>query len=69
MNNPGNSTLAYRPAASFRACELIIGIFVTVLIVSNIASSAKIVDWASAGSGCAWRSTVARDRYWQQAAG
>ena len=30
---------------SYRAYDLIVGIFVTVLIISNIASSAKIVDW------------------------
>ncbi len=45
MNNLVNPTPANRPASSFRVFDLIIGIFVTVLIVSNIASSAKIVDW------------------------
>ena len=29
----------------YRLYDLIVGIFVTVLIISNIASSAKIVDW------------------------
>ena len=29
----------------FRFFDLIVGVFVTVLVVSNIASSAKIVDW------------------------
>ena len=28
-----------------RAFDLILGVFVTVLILSNIASSAKMVDW------------------------
>lgn len=30
---------------TFRFFDLIVGLFVTVLVVSNIASSAKIVDW------------------------
>lgn len=30
---------------TFRFFDLIVGIFVTVLVVSNVASSAKIVDW------------------------
>jgi uncharacterized integral membrane protein (TIGR00697 family) len=30
---------------TYRLYDLIVGIFVTVLIISNIASSAKIVDW------------------------
>jgi queuosine precursor transporter len=45
MNTPENPTPEYRPASSYRVFDLIIGIFVTVLIVSNIASSAKLVDW------------------------
>jgi uncharacterized integral membrane protein (TIGR00697 family) len=45
MTNPLNPQPPERPAASYRVFDLIIGIFVTVLIVSNIASSAKIVDW------------------------
>ncbi len=36
---------AARPQPALRAFDLIIGLFVTVLIISNIASSAKIVDW------------------------
>ena len=31
----------------FRFFDLIVGVFVMVLVVSNIASSAKIVDWGS----------------------
>jgi queuosine precursor transporter len=31
--------------SSFRFFDLVMALFVTVLIVSNIASSAKIVDW------------------------
>jgi uncharacterized integral membrane protein (TIGR00697 family) len=45
MSNPVKSTPAERPASSYHLFDLIIGIFVTVLIISNIASSAKIVDW------------------------
>jgi queuosine precursor transporter len=37
--------LPAKPEPTLRAFDLIIGLFVTVLIVSNIASSAKIVDW------------------------
>ena len=37
-----NSNSEFR---TYRAYDLIVGIFVTVLIISNIASSAKIVDW------------------------
>src|SRR5512136_2662349 len=37
-----NSNFGFR---SYRLYDLIVGIFVTVLIISNIASSAKIVDW------------------------
>ena len=33
------------PAPRYRYFDLIMAVFVTVLIVSNIASSAKIVDW------------------------
>jgi len=33
------------PTRSYRYFDLIMALFVTVLIVSNIASSAKIVDW------------------------
>ncbi len=36
---------AAKPQPALRAFDLIIGLFVTVLIISNIASSAKIVDW------------------------
>jgi len=51
MNNPvppppANATAADRgPTPALRLFDLIIGLFVTVLIISNIASSAKIVDW------------------------
>lgn len=38
---PGNSS----NDRSFRYYDLVMALFVTVLIVSNIASSAKIVDW------------------------
>lgn len=34
-----------QPSGSFRYLDIIMALFVTVLIVSNIASSAKIVDW------------------------
>ena len=30
---------------AFRYLDLVMALFITVLIVSNIASSAKIVDW------------------------
>ncbi len=33
------------PARQYRYFDLIMAVFVTVLVVSNIASSAKIVDW------------------------
>jgi queuosine precursor transporter len=33
------------PARQYRYLDLIMALFITVLIVSNIASSAKIVDW------------------------
>lgn len=45
MNKPVSQNPAYRPAVTYRLFDLIIGLFVTVLIISNIASSAKIVDW------------------------
>lgn len=32
---------------TYRYFDIILGLFVTVLIISNIASSAKIVDWGS----------------------
>ena len=40
-----NSTQASQNHASFRDLDIITALFVTVLVVSNIASSAKIVDW------------------------
>ena len=51
MNNPITPTPTNAPTAAqstsptLRVFDLIIGVFVTVLIISNIASSAKIVDW------------------------
>jgi uncharacterized integral membrane protein (TIGR00697 family) len=36
---------AHNPRTSYRYLDLITALFVTVLVVSNIASSAKIVDW------------------------
>ena len=39
------STQASQNHASFRYLDIITALFVTVLVVSNIASSAKIVDW------------------------
>jgi uncharacterized integral membrane protein (TIGR00697 family) len=45
MNNPATQNHPDRPSASYHLFDLIIGIFVTVLVISNIASSAKIVDW------------------------
>jgi hypothetical protein len=39
-NLPGND-----PSQSYRYLDLITALFVTILVVSNIASSAKIVDW------------------------
>ena len=44
MDSPASAQADRRPVASYHLFDLIIGIFVTVLIVSNIASSAKIVD-------------------------
>ncbi len=41
---PRHSALAPR-TTPFRYFDLIMAVFVTVLIVSNVASSAKIVDW------------------------
>ena len=35
----------YKSERSYRYLDLVMALFVTVLIVSNIASSAKIVDW------------------------
>jgi queuosine precursor transporter len=40
MNAPGNEK-----EPSYRYFDLVMALFVTVLIISNIASSAKIVDW------------------------
>jgi hypothetical protein len=34
-----------QPARSYRSFDLVMAVFITVLIVSNVASSAKIVDW------------------------
>jgi uncharacterized integral membrane protein (TIGR00697 family) len=45
MNHSVNSESAGGSAPALRVFDLIIGLFVTVLIISNIASSAKIVDW------------------------
>ena len=45
MAEPVNTKPTSRPEPRLRVFDLIIGLFVTVLIVSNIASSAKIVDW------------------------
>jgi len=43
---PANgSAPTHGSAPTLRVFDLIIGLFVTVLIISNIASSAKIVDW------------------------
>ena len=39
MDQPVNRTYKY--------FDLVMALFVTVLIVSNIASSAKIVDWGT----------------------
>ena len=45
---------------AYRYFDLVMALFVTVLIVSNIASSAKIVDWGFSvfgiRSGAAWMS-------------
>ncbi len=38
-------TMSERHTPSYRYFDLVMALFVTVLIVSNIASSAKIVDW------------------------
>ena len=38
-------------ARQYRYFDLIMAVFVTVLVVSNIASSAKIVDWGFSGFG------------------
>jgi uncharacterized integral membrane protein (TIGR00697 family) len=47
MNSPQNPTPKpdSSPTPALRVFDLIVGLFVTVLIISNIASSAKIVDW------------------------
>jgi len=37
--------MAEKPGREYRYFDLIMTVFVTVLVVSNIASSAKIVDW------------------------
>ena len=34
-----------RPARSYKYFDIIMALFVAVLLISNIASSAKIVDW------------------------
>ncbi len=41
----GDVTQGRDPRQPFRYYDLILALFVTVLLVSNIASSAKIVDW------------------------
>jgi hypothetical protein len=41
----------------YRFFDMIMAVFVTVLVVSNIASSAKIVDWGFSLMGSAWPST------------
>src|SRR3972149_3201041 len=45
MNHSVNPESAGSAAPALRVFDLIVGLFVTVLIISNIASSAKIVDW------------------------
>jgi uncharacterized integral membrane protein (TIGR00697 family) len=42
---PKSSGLPAQPQRTYRLLEPIMALFVTVLITSNIASSAKIVDW------------------------
>ena len=39
---------AESPSKSFTYLDIITVIFVVVLVLSNIASSAKIIDWGSA---------------------
>jgi queuosine precursor transporter len=51
MQNPTSPTSASQPEPRLRVFDLIIGLFVTVLIVSNVASSAKIVDWGFSLAG------------------
>lgn len=44
-------TIALSDRTSYRYIDLVMALFVTVLIVSNIASSAKIVDWGFSLAG------------------
>jgi hypothetical protein len=46
---------APQPQKTYRFLDLVMALFVTVLITSNIASSAKIVDWGFS----LWRLTQA----------
>lgn len=45
MINPTGNSLEDNKGRAYKYLDLVMAFFVTVLIVSNIASSAKIVDW------------------------
>lgn len=51
MNPPNGVTSVGQSQRSYRYFDLVMALFVSVLIISNVASSAKIVDWGFSVAG------------------